>query len=136
MRQLLRIFCLTALLIEPAGAVGVVQINGITDLALGSWSIGNPAISSYIDVCIAATGTLPVSDYAITATGNNGFTLASGSNHIPYSLNWEDSGAGNLGTSSPAVLPIKELEEATVPVRPSEPLPQVAAPLLPFQLGL
>jgi hypothetical protein len=99
MVRFLCIVSLTALLVTPARAVGLVQINAITDLNLGSWGIGDPAVSSYIDVCIAATATVPSSQYAITATGSSGFTLTSGSNHIPYSLTWEDSGAGNLGTS-------------------------------------
>jgi hypothetical protein len=52
-------------------------------------------------MCIAATATVPLSGYAITVTGGSGgFALTSGSNRLPYSLSWEDSGVGNLGTNS------------------------------------
>jgi hypothetical protein len=102
MFRLLAILILTTLLAMPARATGLaVQITNISDLNLGSWSIGDPGISSYIDVCIAATVTVPLGDYAITVTGGSGgYVLTSGSNQIPYTLSWESSGAGNLGTSS------------------------------------
>ncbi len=100
MFRLLGILILTAVPAVPAYAGMAVQISGISDLSLGSWGIGDPAVSSYIDVCAAATSTVPAGGYAITATGSSGFTLISGSNHIPYTLAWEDSGAGALGTNS------------------------------------
>ena len=105
MLRMFLIACLTALLALPASAGGLaVQINGVSDLNLGSWSIGDPAVSSYIDVCIAATLTVPLSDYAVTATGSNGYNLVNGTNLIPYTLTWESSGAGNLGTSNGTAL--------------------------------
>jgi hypothetical protein len=97
---------LATLLVTPARAGGLaVEITNLSDLNLGSWGIGDPAITSYIDVCIAATATVPVSGYAVTVTGGSGgFVLTSGSNHIPYTLSWEDSGVGNLGTNNGTAL--------------------------------
>jgi hypothetical protein len=102
MLRLLATLFLITLLATPARAGGLaVQITNVSDLNLGSWSIGDAGITSYIDVCIAATVTVPLGDYAITVTGGSGgYVLTSGSNQIPYTLAWESSGAGNLGSSS------------------------------------
>jgi hypothetical protein len=45
-------------------------------------------------------------------------------------------GAPPEPTRSPALLPTKLLAAETGPVTPAAPLPQVAAPRLPFQDGL
>ncbi len=97
-------FLVALLLSASAKAAGTVEITGTSDLALGSWGIGNPAISASIDVCIGTNGTSPVGSYAVTVTGSNGYKLTNGSNQLPYSLAWEDSGAGNLGSATGTTL--------------------------------
>jgi hypothetical protein len=81
-----------------AKAAILVQISNISDFTLPTWGIGDPAVSQNINVCVYSVG-LIASDYAITVSSSGGYALTSGSNSIPYSLYWEDSGAGNLGSS-------------------------------------
>jgi hypothetical protein len=73
------------------------QITDISDMS-ASWSIGQSAIALYSNVCIySSTGS-----YKVTASGSgtgSAFTLASGSNTLPYSVVWNAGGAGNLGTT-------------------------------------
>ena len=77
------------------------QITGLTDMTLSNWVIGQGAVTLHSDVCIySSTGS-----YKVTATGNGlagAFSIASGSNVLPYSVKWNSAGANNLddtGTS-------------------------------------
>ena len=99
MGRLLGICFLILALATPARATGTVEITGTSDLNLGSWGIGDPALSAYLDVCIGTNGTSPAGGYAVSVSGGSGYKLVNGSNQIPFSLTWEDSGAGSLGTS-------------------------------------
>jgi hypothetical protein len=92
------------------------QISDISDMTLANWSIGQGAVTLSSNICIySSTG-----NYKITATGNgasNAFTIASGSNTIPYSVTWNAGGAGNLantGTSLTAGVQSASLANATI----------------------
>ncbi len=89
---------------QPAQALDIVQITNISDFDLGNWGIGDPPVNANIDICIYATLTFPVSSYGITVSGNHsGYFLKSGSNQIPFTLTWDDGGAGNLGGGGTAM---------------------------------
>lgn len=83
-----------------AHALIAMRISNISDFNLGTWSLGNPAISAFIDICVYTSGITPAGGYAITVSSAGGYVLTSGSNQIPYSLRWDDGGAGNLGATS------------------------------------
>ncbi len=89
---------------QPATAqilgVGPVEISNISDFNLGTWGIGDPAIVAHMDLCIYALVTVPLTSYSITISSPGGYILTSGSHQIPYSLYWDDSGAGNLGSTN------------------------------------
>ncbi len=74
------------------------QITDLSDMTLASWSIGQGAIQLYSNACIySSTG-----NYKVTATGSgtsSAFTIASGSNSIPYSVAWNAGGAGSLAST-------------------------------------
>ena len=74
------------------------QISDISDMTLSNWSVGGGAVTLSSNVCVySSTGS-----YKITATGSGtagGFTIASGSNTIPYSVTWNAGGAGALGNT-------------------------------------
>jgi len=77
------------------------QITDIQDMTLPSWSLGDGDVTLYSNVCVySSTGS-----YKVTATGSgsgNAFSIASGSNTIPYTVTWNNAGAGgglsNSGT--------------------------------------
>ncbi len=87
-------------------AVADVQITGINDFALGNWSLGDPAISTSIDVCVYSTNlSLPLDGYSVTVSSRTGsFVLKNGSNSLPYSLTWDNGGVNNLGASGGSAL--------------------------------
>ena len=74
------------------------QISDLSDMTLPSWSIGQGAVTLYSNVCIySSTGS-----YKVTATGNgtsNAYTIASGSNTMPYSVVWNAGGVGSLANT-------------------------------------
>ncbi len=74
------------------------QISDLSDMTLSSWSIGQGAVTLYSNVCIySSTG-----NYKVTATGSgssNAYTIASGSNTMPYSVVWNAGGAGSLAST-------------------------------------
>ncbi len=74
------------------------QITDLSDMTLANWSIGQGAVTLYSNVCIySSTG-----NYKVTATGSgtsNAFTIASGTNTIPYSVTWNSGGAGGLANT-------------------------------------
>lgn len=89
--------------VKPAQA----RITGMTDMAIPSWVIGGGDQALFTNVCIYSTS----GDYTVTATGDgasNAFTLTdglgSGSLHVvPYSVTWNDAGAGAIGTGGTAL---------------------------------
>jgi hypothetical protein len=83
---------------SDARASLAAQIANISDLNLPTWGIGDPDVNQHIDVCVYAIGIFSTS-YGVTISSPGGYVLSNGSNTIPYSLYWEDSGAGNLGTT-------------------------------------
>jgi hypothetical protein len=102
------LFCLTLYVayIAPAHAAAQVDVTNISDINLAtSWGMTDSAPSSFVDICAYASANSPAGSYAITITSSNGaFYLAKGSQHIPYALYWEDSGATHLGSNSPGIL--------------------------------
>lgn len=99
MRSLFVLFILL-LLIRPAHALlDSVQISNLSDVNFPSWNIGDGAVNASVDVCIYSIGVLSSTDYAVTITAPGGYILKNGTKQIPFSLFWEDSGAGNLGSS-------------------------------------
>ncbi len=87
---------LLACFAQDAQAIIFYRITGLSDFNLPNWSITDPAISTSMDLCVYTT---LAGSYAITATSVTGFTLVSGLNTIAYTLSWEDSGAGALGSN-------------------------------------
>ncbi len=67
----------------------LVQISGLTDINLGSWSGGN--MSGSISFCVYSN----TGNYTIMASSANGtgttFRLNQGVNFIPYEVDWTDS---------------------------------------------
>lgn len=104
MRKLACYILAFALLIHSgnATALGLVQISAISDLSLGTWNMGDPAVTGHIDMCAYAVGDTPLGSYGITVTTANGtsYKMVNGSYSIPYSVYWDDGGAGNLGVSN------------------------------------
>ena len=88
--------CMTA---QDAHAFSA-KISGLSDLTLPTWSIGDPGVSSNMDVCVYATG-LQSGSYGVTASGGVlGFNLTDSLLHqLPYSLYWNDGGAGALSST-------------------------------------
>lgn len=105
MRPFLAAFIFLFLIVVPARAFATVQISNISDISLPPWGIGDGPVSAHIDICIANIQ-LPITDnYAVTISSPGGYVLnAAGGQTIPYSLYWEDSGAGSLGSSNGAQL--------------------------------
>ena len=102
MRARIRILALlVALAAGDAHAILLYRLTGLSDFNLGSWSITDPAVSASMDLCVYTT---LVGNYVITATSTGGFQLVNGVNSIPYTLRWEDSGAGALGSSGGTAL--------------------------------
>lgn len=94
----MRTLALILALLAPmqAQALSLMQITGLSDMALPSWSIGDAAPEATMDVCVYAV--LPIAgQYAIRASSPDGFVLKNGMQQIPYTLYWNDGGAGNLG---------------------------------------
>lgn len=81
-------------LLDPAA-----QISNLTDFNLGTWGIGDPAISASIDVCVYSVYSTTSGGYTVQASNPDGFVLTKvgGTAQIPYSAYWDDGGAGNLG---------------------------------------
>lgn len=74
----------------------LVQITGINDIALGTWSGG--AMSGSDNVCVFST----TRAYRITANGSGtagAFTLVAGANTIPYTVEWDDVSGATTGTA-------------------------------------
>ena len=90
----------------PGGAafgLPSVQITNASDIAFSSWGMGDPNASAHIDLCIYAAQTLPAGGYGITASSAGGFVLKNTGNsalQLPYSVSWDDGGAGNLGATA------------------------------------
>ncbi|MGE0754246.1 MAG: hypothetical protein AB7L92_03700 [Alphaproteobacteria bacterium] len=80
-------------------AAAAMRITSIDDFNLGSWGIGDPAISEYSDICIYGLNIPALTSYAITISSTpSGYRLQSGANFIAYGLHWEDNVLGGLGT--------------------------------------
>jgi hypothetical protein len=84
-----------------AEALAQMQLSNISDFSLGNWGMGDPAVSSSMDLCVGSLLNSPAGGYAITITSSTGaYTLKSGSNTLPYTLFWDSSGSGSLGSGS------------------------------------
>ena len=89
--------------VKPAQA----RITGMTDMSIPSWVIGDGDQALFTNVCIYSTS----GDYTVTASGSgtaSAFTLTDGLGAtalhvVPYSVAWNDAGAGALGTGGTAL---------------------------------
>lgn len=93
--------CLLCFLTQQARAIIFVQVQGLSDMNLPTWGIGDPAVSTGINFCIYSTLS---ADYSVTVSSSGGYKLQSGAKVINYTLSWDDSGAGNLGSGSGTAL--------------------------------
>lgn len=84
----------------PGMAAVLYRISGITDINLPAWSIGDPAVNASMDMCAYTT---LLGYYSVMVSSAGGYVLTSGANQIPYTLRWDDSGAGALGTGGTAL---------------------------------
>jgi len=97
------IACIAAICLWTTQAFALidqVQVSNLSDFNLPTWSMGDPGINTSIDICVYTLKLLSANDYAVTASSPGGFVLKNGTQQIPYTLYWEDSGVGNLGSSS------------------------------------
>ena len=92
--MVLFLLCLTA---QQAHALTLVQVQGLSDMNLPSWGLGDPAVTAGINFCIYNTLN---PNYSVNVSSAGGFKLSNGGKFIPYSLSWDDGGAGNLGNTS------------------------------------
>lgn len=66
----------------------VVQITGVADLDLGIHNSTATALTAFDDVCVFNSTT----NYAVTvSSANAAYELRSGTDAIPYTVNWTDS---------------------------------------------
>ena len=78
---------------KPARA----RISDLNDLTLASWVTGDGDVKLKDDVCVYSSKAQ--GGYTIKASGSgaeSAFTLANGSEILPYSVAWNSGGVGNL----------------------------------------
>lgn len=76
-----------------------VRLSKLTDVSLLNQDPGSDAVANQ-NVCVWSN--TATSGYSITATGNgagNAFTLASGTNTVPYSVEWAGVSGQNSGSA-------------------------------------
>ena len=76
-----------------------VQGTNFSDMNLPSWNLGDPSVTASIDVCVYSVHLPASSSYGVTVSSPGGYYLKNGTQQIPYTLFWEDSGAGSLGSN-------------------------------------
>ncbi len=111
------IFCL---LWPGIAAADQVRISNLSDVNTPIWIPGDPDIVTDIFVCIYRENSnrnSAVARYRITALGDGpGMFLTSGFRKIPYTVVWDDGGAGNPsgGSSRPLLyaVPVLNLDHA------------------------
>jgi spore coat protein U-like protein len=91
----------------PAGAASV-RISGLSDVAFGT--ISNFTVDSMQSqsLCLYSKSP-PANNYSITATGSGSggaFLLASGSDTLPYELQWSDTAGQSVGAQLQANQPL------------------------------
>ena len=83
-----------------------VKISGLQDLQLAAWEANNGDVVLSEDFCVYSTRAQ--GGYKVNAQGSgaaNAFSLANGANSLPYSLKWNDGGAGALSDPTVALTP-------------------------------
>lgn len=88
----------------PARAALLVEISNLSDVNFGTWNMGDPDLTANVDICVYSTLALPSGGYAIKADATGGFVLSYGPQTVPYSLTWNDGGAGSLGNTGTALV--------------------------------
>jgi hypothetical protein len=86
--------------LQASALIDTVQVSNLSDINLPTWNIGDPAVTASIDICVYSISLFASPDYGVTISSPGGFFLKNGAQQIPYSLYWEDSGAGHLGSSN------------------------------------
>lgn len=101
------IAALAAVLGSPAEAADKVQISGLSDISFGTLTnFGVDAIRSQ-SICVFAKSS--VDNYKVTATGSGAggaFLLSSGSDKLPYEVQWSSASGQTTGTSLTAGVPL------------------------------
>lgn len=98
----LALFCCFAAAIGAVDAQAEqVRLTNLTNVAVPLWISGDPTIIQTVLVCVFHDVSR---NYGITALGSGpGFFLNSGTDKLPYTVSWNDGGAGkpNGGTLVP-----------------------------------
>lgn len=82
-----------------------VRISALDDLSLASWVTGDGDVTLTDDVCVYSSRAN--GGYTIKATGSGtagAFTLANGTNTLPYSVVWNSGGVGSLANTGTALV--------------------------------
>jgi hypothetical protein len=100
---------LWALLALPAspGAAQQVRINRLTDVGFGTISNFTTDLILTRNICVFSTAT--GRRYSVTARGSgtaNAFTLASGTNRLPYEVQWAQTSAATSGIALTTGVPL------------------------------
>jgi hypothetical protein len=85
---------------KPARA----KISNLSDLTLASWVNGDGDVTLTNDVCVYSSKAN--GGYTIKASGSgasSAYTLANGSNLIPYNVTWNSGGVGALANTGTAL---------------------------------
>lgn len=97
------LLCL-ALLAGQAKAASV-RITSINDINLGSWGMLGGSVTGYMDMCVYAGSNNPAGSYSVNVSSPGGYILTNQYNQtLAYTLAWEDSGNGNLGSNGGSAL--------------------------------
>lgn len=107
---------------SPAEAGDVVRISGLSDASFGT--ITNFAVDAVRSqsVCLHSKSP-PANNYSITATGSGtggAFLLSSGSDTLPYEVQWSDLANQSAGTQLVANRPLTGQHSPSGPGSPDD----------------
>ena len=84
----------------------VAQINGLNDMT-ATWTQGDADLVWTNDVCVYSSK--QAGHYTVTAVGaasaGGAFVMTDGAKQLPYSVTWNDGGAGNLSNDGVKLQP-------------------------------
>jgi len=92
---------------SPADAADKVQISGLSDISFGTLTDFSVDTVRSQSICVFAKST--VDNYRVTATGSGGggaFLLSSGSDTLPYEVQWNSASGQTTGTKLTAGVPL------------------------------
>lgn len=82
----------------------VVRISGMSDMSLAAYTLGDGNQALATDACVYSS--IKGGKYKVKATGSGtdgAFSIADGTEVIPYSVVWNSGGQGALGTTGDAL---------------------------------